>query len=154
MESRTEIRQNKIHYHKLSFFAWNHRVVVFGNSMTLFSAVIKTPRHVSVCCPSVSESVYVCMHVCVCAGFSPRRSLLFVSWDAGEFGNVGATEWLEVCPIREPSTQHTTEEKRFESSHCGYRSNPVTFDLCLSGLPVHAAPEGCRLLQSGPGCHG
>uniref|UniRef100_A0A3Q3AG98 Transferrin receptor 2 n=1 Tax=Kryptolebias marmoratus TaxID=37003 RepID=A0A3Q3AG98_KRYMA len=30
-------------------------------------------------------------------GFSPRRSLLFVSWDAGDFGNVGATEWLEVC---------------------------------------------------------
>uniref|UniRef100_A0A3Q1C7I6 Transferrin receptor 2 n=1 Tax=Amphiprion ocellaris TaxID=80972 RepID=A0A3Q1C7I6_AMPOC len=29
-------------------------------------------------------------------GFNPRRSLLFVSWDAGEFGNVGATEWLEV----------------------------------------------------------
>uniref|UniRef100_A0A3Q4GFG9 Transferrin receptor 2 n=1 Tax=Neolamprologus brichardi TaxID=32507 RepID=A0A3Q4GFG9_NEOBR len=27
--------------------------------------------------------------------FSPRRSLLFVSWDAGDFGNVGATEWLE-----------------------------------------------------------
>uniref|UniRef100_A0A3Q3Q7X6 Peptidase M28 domain-containing protein n=1 Tax=Monopterus albus TaxID=43700 RepID=A0A3Q3Q7X6_MONAL len=34
-------------------------------------------------------------------GFSLRRSLLFVSWDAGEFGNVGATEWLEVRPIRE-----------------------------------------------------
>nr|XP_046236712.1 transferrin receptor protein 2-like isoform X2 [Scatophagus argus] len=29
------------------------------------------------------------------SGFSPRRSLLFVSWDAGDFGNVGATEWLE-----------------------------------------------------------
>ncbi|KAL0970733.1 hypothetical protein UPYG_G00246500 [Umbra pygmaea] len=28
-------------------------------------------------------------------GFFPRRSLLFVSWDAGDFGNVGATEWLE-----------------------------------------------------------
>uniref|UniRef100_A0A8C7MYD5 Transferrin receptor 2 n=1 Tax=Oncorhynchus kisutch TaxID=8019 RepID=A0A8C7MYD5_ONCKI len=28
-------------------------------------------------------------------GFYPRRSLLFVSWDAGDFGNVGATEWLE-----------------------------------------------------------
>ncbi|XP_014830414.1 PREDICTED: transferrin receptor protein 2-like isoform X2 [Poecilia mexicana] len=28
-------------------------------------------------------------------GFSLRRSLLFVSWDAGDFGNVGATEWLE-----------------------------------------------------------
>uniref|UniRef100_A0A671SGV4 Transferrin receptor protein 2-like n=2 Tax=Cyprinidae TaxID=7953 RepID=A0A671SGV4_9TELE len=28
-------------------------------------------------------------------GFYPRRSLLFVSWDGGDFGNVGATEWLE-----------------------------------------------------------
>ncbi|XP_001371634.2 transferrin receptor protein 2 isoform X1 [Monodelphis domestica] len=28
-------------------------------------------------------------------GFQPRRSLLFISWDAGDFGNVGATEWLE-----------------------------------------------------------
>ncbi|XP_076842352.1 transferrin receptor protein 2 isoform X2 [Brachyhypopomus gauderio] len=28
-------------------------------------------------------------------GFQPRRSLLFASWDAGDFGNVGATEWLE-----------------------------------------------------------
>ncbi|KAL2079388.1 hypothetical protein ACEWY4_025132 [Coilia grayii] len=28
-------------------------------------------------------------------GFHPKRSLLFVSWDAGDFGNVGATEWLE-----------------------------------------------------------
>ncbi|XP_071340776.1 transferrin receptor 1b [Trachinotus anak] len=28
-------------------------------------------------------------------GFRPRRSLVFASWSAGEFGNVGATEWLE-----------------------------------------------------------
>ncbi|XP_059499852.1 transferrin receptor protein 2-like, partial [Stegostoma tigrinum] len=31
----------------------------------------------------------------VANGFKPRRSLLFASWDAGEFGSVGATEWLE-----------------------------------------------------------
>ncbi|XP_043541924.1 transferrin receptor protein 2-like [Chiloscyllium plagiosum] len=31
----------------------------------------------------------------VANGFRPRRSLLFASWDAGEFGSVGATEWLE-----------------------------------------------------------
>lgn len=29
-------------------------------------------------------------------GFRPRRSLLFISWDGGEFGSVGSTEWLEV----------------------------------------------------------
>ncbi|XP_078525937.1 transferrin receptor protein 2 [Lissotriton helveticus] len=28
-------------------------------------------------------------------GFHPRRSVLFVSWEAGDFGSVGATEWLE-----------------------------------------------------------
>ncbi|XP_023674311.1 transferrin receptor 1b [Paramormyrops kingsleyae] len=28
-------------------------------------------------------------------GFKPRRSIIFASWTAGEYGNVGATEWLE-----------------------------------------------------------
>uniref|UniRef100_A0A8C4R1S4 Transferrin receptor 2 n=1 Tax=Eptatretus burgeri TaxID=7764 RepID=A0A8C4R1S4_EPTBU len=28
-------------------------------------------------------------------GFQPRRSIIFLSWDGGEFGSVGATEWLE-----------------------------------------------------------
>nr|XP_033813942.1 transferrin receptor protein 1 [Geotrypetes seraphini]XP_033813943.1 transferrin receptor protein 1 [Geotrypetes seraphini] len=28
-------------------------------------------------------------------GYKPRRSMVFVSWTAGEFGAVGATEWLE-----------------------------------------------------------
>lgn len=30
------------------------------------------------------------------AGFKPRRSIVFASWSAGDFGIVGATEWLEV----------------------------------------------------------
>ncbi|TTN01735.1 Transferrin receptor protein 1 [Bagarius yarrelli] len=29
-------------------------------------------------------------------GFKPRRSIVFASWSAGEYGAVGATEWLEV----------------------------------------------------------
>ncbi|KAM4771086.1 transferrin receptor protein 1 [Rhinophrynus dorsalis] len=28
-------------------------------------------------------------------GYRPRRSIVFASWGAGEFGSVGATEWLE-----------------------------------------------------------
>uniref|UniRef100_A0A669D8K8 Transferrin receptor protein 1 n=1 Tax=Oreochromis niloticus TaxID=8128 RepID=A0A669D8K8_ORENI len=34
-------------------------------------------------------------------GFKPRRSIVFASWSAGEYGSVGATEWLEgffFCP--------------------------------------------------------
>ncbi|KAK7808702.1 hypothetical protein U0070_011777 [Myodes glareolus] len=29
-------------------------------------------------------------------GFKPSRSIIFASWSAGDFGAVGATEWLEV----------------------------------------------------------
>uniref|UniRef100_A0AAY4ARY2 Transferrin receptor protein 1 n=1 Tax=Denticeps clupeoides TaxID=299321 RepID=A0AAY4ARY2_9TELE len=28
-------------------------------------------------------------------GFRPRRSLVFASWSAGDYGSIGATEWLE-----------------------------------------------------------
>ncbi|KAF3699035.1 Transferrin receptor protein 1 [Channa argus] len=28
-------------------------------------------------------------------GFKPRRSIIFASWSAGEYGSIGATEWLE-----------------------------------------------------------
>ncbi|XP_022624713.1 transferrin receptor protein 1-like, partial [Seriola dumerili] len=28
-------------------------------------------------------------------GFKPRRTIVFASWTAGEYGSVGATEWLE-----------------------------------------------------------
>lgn len=26
----------------------------------------------------------------------PRRSIVFASWSGGEYGSIGATEWLEV----------------------------------------------------------
>ncbi|KAK1806505.1 hypothetical protein P4O66_005014 [Electrophorus voltai] len=29
------------------------------------------------------------------AGFRPRRSIVFASWSAGDFGSIGSTEWLE-----------------------------------------------------------
>uniref|UniRef100_A0A4W5K4S3 Transferrin receptor protein 1 n=1 Tax=Hucho hucho TaxID=62062 RepID=A0A4W5K4S3_9TELE len=29
-------------------------------------------------------------------GFKPRRSIVFASWSAGEYGSVGATKWFEV----------------------------------------------------------
>uniref|UniRef100_A0A3Q4H1I8 Transferrin receptor protein 1 n=1 Tax=Neolamprologus brichardi TaxID=32507 RepID=A0A3Q4H1I8_NEOBR len=34
-------------------------------------------------------------------GFKPRRSIVFASWSAGEYGSVGATEWLEVRNARQ-----------------------------------------------------
>lgn len=31
--------------------------------------------------------------------YKPRRSIIFASWSAGEYGAVGATEWLEVLSV-------------------------------------------------------
>lgn len=47
---------------------------------------------------------FVCLFVCVCAqsslcvslGWRPRRTIIFASWDAEEFGLLGSTEWAEV----------------------------------------------------------
>lgn len=30
------------------------------------------------------------------AGWRPRRTIIFASWDAEEFGLLGSTEWAEV----------------------------------------------------------
>lgn len=38
--------------------------------------------------------------VCLFAdGYKPRRSIIFASWSAGDYGAVGATEWLEVLVL-------------------------------------------------------
>lgn len=48
-------------------------------------------------------SVRVCIH----AGWRPRRTLIFASWDAEEFGLQGSTEWAEVH-IHRPMPLHST----------------------------------------------
>lgn len=50
----------------------------------------------------ICESLWAAVHLSASMffflsdGFRPRRSLVFASWSAGEYGSVGATEWLEV----------------------------------------------------------
>ncbi|XP_053069462.1 transferrin receptor protein 2 isoform X5 [Acinonyx jubatus] len=51
------------------------------------------PRSSQVCCGdghTAGAGANLFLH-----GFRPRRSLLFISWDGGDFGSVGSTEWLE-----------------------------------------------------------
>lgn len=36
---------------------------------------------------------------CLLGQFKPSRSIVFASWSAGDFGAIGATEWLEVFSI-------------------------------------------------------
>ncbi|KAK1803642.1 hypothetical protein P4O66_020759, partial [Electrophorus voltai] len=63
-----------------------------------FSAMVQNGTHTHTLARTFSailQNTHTFIGWCLCAGFQPRRSLLFVSWDAGDFGNVGATEWLE-----------------------------------------------------------
>ncbi|XP_029883982.1 transferrin receptor protein 1 isoform X2 [Aquila chrysaetos chrysaetos] len=41
------------------------------------------------------ELAYVISDMVKHDGYKPRRSIIFASWSAGEYGAVGATEWLE-----------------------------------------------------------
>lgn len=36
------------------------------------------------------------MYIHTILGWRPRRTILFASWDAEEFGLLGSTEWAEV----------------------------------------------------------
>jgi len=42
-------------------------------------------------------------------GFRPSRSIVFASWSAGDFGAVGATEWLEVLSVQHPPPEWAAE---------------------------------------------
>lgn len=42
------------------------------------------------------QCVCMCARMCVCPGWRPRRTIIFASWDAEEFGLLGSTEWAEV----------------------------------------------------------
>lgn len=39
------------------------------------------------------------MYIHTILGWRPRRTILFASWDAEEFGLLGSTEWAEVSLI-------------------------------------------------------
>uniref|UniRef100_A0A668RFE0 Transferrin receptor protein 1 n=1 Tax=Oreochromis aureus TaxID=47969 RepID=A0A668RFE0_OREAU len=59
-------------------------------------------------------------------GFKPRRSIVFASWSAGEYGSVGATEWLEG----------------YLSSLSMKAFTYINLDGIVTGIYCH----GCRLL--------
>lgn len=69
-------------------------------------------------------------------GFEPRRSIVFASWSAGEYGSVGATEWLEVrlAPFEKQPRQAAA----------------IIHDVGVySGLSVVSEHEGLLLHQPG-----
>lgn len=77
-------------------------------------------------------------------GFQLRRTLLFVSWDGGEFGHLGATEWLEVTatPSDDPVVASVASV------------TPPMTPAAPPGLPRPPPHQSRRLYQPGPGSAG
>ncbi|XP_009998096.1 PREDICTED: transferrin receptor protein 1 [Chaetura pelagica] len=65
-------------------------------------------------------------------GFKPRRSIIFASWSAGEYGAVGATEWLEGYSATLHSKAFTyinLDAAVLGSSHVKISASPLLYTL-------------------------
>ncbi|NXP18919.1 TFR1 protein, partial [Scytalopus superciliaris] len=65
-------------------------------------------------------------------GYKPRRSIIFASWSAGEFGAVGATEWLEGYSTSlhaKAFTYINLDSAVLGSSHMKIFASPLLYSL-------------------------
>ncbi|KAJ8396784.1 hypothetical protein AAFF_G00013830 [Aldrovandia affinis] len=78
-------------------------------------------------------------------GFKPRRSMVFASWSAGEYGSIGATEWLEgyLASLNMKAFSYinldgaVTGNQAFKAS-----ASPLLYDLVLRTLKEVKSPIG------------
>ncbi|NXN97841.1 TFR1 protein, partial [Rhinopomastus cyanomelas] len=65
-------------------------------------------------------------------GYKPRRSIIFASWSAGEYGAVGATEWLEGYSAilhAKAFTYINLDTAVLGSNHIKISASPLLYDL-------------------------
>ncbi|TTN01734.1 Transferrin receptor protein 1 [Bagarius yarrelli] len=69
-------------------------------------------------------------------GFEPRRSMVFASWSAGEYGAVGATEWLEgyLSSLNMKAVSYISLDKVVTGSFFKASASPLMYDLIASTL--------------------
>uniref|UniRef100_A0A4W4ENY5 Transferrin receptor protein 1 n=1 Tax=Electrophorus electricus TaxID=8005 RepID=A0A4W4ENY5_ELEEL len=85
-------------------------------------------------------------------GFKPRRSIVFASWSAGEYGAVGATEWLEgyLSSLNMKAFSYISLDGVVTGSSFKASASPLMYDLIQSTLKEvinHAIPSlecGCH----------
>uniref|UniRef100_A0A4W4ENY0 Transferrin receptor protein 1 n=1 Tax=Electrophorus electricus TaxID=8005 RepID=A0A4W4ENY0_ELEEL len=69
-------------------------------------------------------------------GFKPRRSIVFASWSAGEYGAVGATEWLEgyLSSLNMKAFSYISLDGVVTGSSFKASASPLMYDLIQSTL--------------------
>ncbi|XP_014117737.1 PREDICTED: transferrin receptor protein 2 [Pseudopodoces humilis] len=83
-------------------------------------------------------------------GFQLRRTLLFASWDGGEFGHLGATEWLEGYPDllhTKVAAYISLDRAVLGAERFAVRTSPTLVNLIESALEQVESPnEGGKSL--------
>ncbi|XP_072525387.1 transferrin receptor 1a [Salminus brasiliensis] len=75
-------------------------------------------------------------------GFKPRRSIVFASWSAGEYGAVGATEWLEgyLSSLNMKAFSYISLDGVVTGSSFKASASPLLYDLIQSTLKEVSSP--------------
>ncbi|XP_066508360.1 transferrin receptor protein 1-like [Hoplias malabaricus] len=84
-------------------------------------------------------------------GFKPRRSIVFVSWSAGEYGAVGATEWLESyrSSLSMRAFSYINLDGVVTGTTFKASASPLMYDLIQSTLKEVSSPtDSSRSLYS------
>ncbi|XP_049332539.1 transferrin receptor protein 1-like [Astyanax mexicanus] len=76
-------------------------------------------------------------------GFQPRRSIVFASWNAGEYGAVGATEWLEgyLSSVNMRAFSYISLDGVVTGSSFKASASPLMYDLIQSTLKEVSSPS-------------
>ncbi|MCJ8745245.1 hypothetical protein PDJAM_G00128060 [Pangasius djambal] len=76
-------------------------------------------------------------------GFRPRRSIVFASWTAGEYGAVGATEWLEgyLSSLNMKAFSYISLDGVVTGSFFKASASPLMYDLIESTLKEVSSPS-------------
>ncbi|XP_036412686.1 transferrin receptor protein 1-like [Colossoma macropomum] len=75
-------------------------------------------------------------------GFKPRRSVVFASWSAGEYGAVGATEWLEgyLSSLNMKAFSYISLDGVVTGPFFKASASPLMYDLIQSTLKEVSSP--------------
>ncbi|XP_076837648.1 transferrin receptor 1a [Brachyhypopomus gauderio] len=76
-------------------------------------------------------------------GFKPRRSIVFASWSAGEYGAVGATEWLEgyISSLNMKAFSYISLDGAVTGPTFKASASPLMYDLIQSTLKEVTLPN-------------
>ncbi|XP_073704892.1 transferrin receptor 1a [Garra rufa] len=83
-------------------------------------------------------------------GFKPKRSIIFASWSAGEFGSVGATEWLEgyLSSLNLKMFSYISLDEIISGSESfKATASPLLYDLLESTMKQVSSPDATKSLH-------